>query len=52
MIYAKPELCWEQMCQIRIGLLNNLDVSIYAKTEFTWEQMHEIRLELLKDSMF
>jgi len=34
------------MFQIRIGLENNLDVSIYAKSEFNDEQMFEIRLDL------
>ena len=41
---------WEQMYQIRIGLKDNLDVSIYAKKEYNWEQMQEIRLKLLKES--
>ena len=33
--------------QIRLGLENNVDVSIYAKPEYTWEQMNEIRYGLV-----
>ena len=38
------------MREIRIGLLDNLDVSIFANPEYTWEEMKEIRLELLEES--
>ena len=34
------------MIEIRLGLEENLDVSVYAKTEFDWCQMREIRLGL------
>ena len=34
------------MVEIRLGLRENLDVSIYAKEYFTWKQMNEIRLGL------
>ena len=37
------------MNKIRLGLIENLDVSIYAKREFDWEEMEEIRLKLLKN---
>ena len=37
------------MWQIRLGLEDNLDVSIYAKSKFNWEQMREIRLGLFFD---
>lgn len=36
------------MKQIRLGLEDNLDVSIYAKTKFTWFKMEGIRKNLLK----
>ena len=35
------------MQQIKLGLEDNLDVSIYAKTDFDEYQMFEIRLGLL-----
>ena len=38
-----------QMQQIRLGLENNLDVSIYAKSELWETEMQIIRLELLKN---
>lgn len=34
------------MRQIRIGLEDDLDVSIYAKSEFSANQMEEIRYSL------
>ena len=34
------------MEEIRLGLEENLDVSIYAKKEFVWFQMKEIREKL------
>ena len=37
------------MEQIRLGLKQNLDISVYAKTDFDEEQMHEIRIELLQE---
>jgi len=36
-------------CQIRLGLEQNLDVSIYAKDCFDWLQMKQIRYDLEKD---
>ena len=42
-IYADQKLNNDQMEQIRLGLLDNLDVSIYTKHEFTWTEMEEIR---------
>ena len=45
-IYAKMYFNSKQMCQIRYGLEENLDVSIYAKEEFNWKQMYEIRIGL------
>ena len=38
------------MEQIRLGLEDNLDVSIYAKTEISDEQMEQIREKLFKKS--
>ena len=38
------------MEQIRLGLKDNLDISIYAKSEIPWQEMKEIRLKLLKES--
>jgi len=35
-IYAKKEIEFLQMEQIRKGLKANLDVSIYAKSDFNW----------------
>ena len=43
-VYAKPELSWKQMEEIRLGLADGLDVSVYAKPELSWKQMEEIRL--------
>ena len=37
------------MCQIILGLEQNLDVSIYAKDCFDWLQMKQIRYGLEKD---
>ena len=34
------------MKQIRLGLIDNLDVSIYAKINFDWKQMREIKYGL------
>ena len=39
-----------QKTQIRLGLKENLDVSIYAKPEFHSSQMREIKEKLLKES--
>ena len=36
------------MSQIRLGLKNNLDVSIYAKPEMLWGEMEYFRLNLLE----
>ena len=38
------------MNQIRLGLEENLNVSIYAKTELSAKQMGQIRLKLQKES--
>ena len=38
------------MEQIRLGLKDNLDVSVYANPEFDWDQMKQIRLKMLKES--
>ena len=40
------------MEQIRLGLKEDLDVSIYAKSEYSWEQMKKIRKRLLKKNKF
>ena len=45
-IYAKMYFDSKQMCQIRYGLKENLDISIYAKEEFNYLQMYEIRIGL------
>ena len=45
-MYAKEDFNWLQMEEIRLGLEENLDVSIYAKKEFVWFQMKEIREKL------
>ena len=36
----------KQKVQIKLGLEENLDVSIYAKSEFDSEKMREIRFSL------
>ena len=38
----------EQKEQIKLGLENNVDVSIYTNPKFDWKQMKQIRLELEK----
>ena len=38
------------MEEIRLGLKNNLDVSLYANSEISWQEMKEIRLKLQKES--
>ena len=38
------------MEEIRLGLEENIDVSIYAKPEFDWTKMRKIRLKLLEES--
>ena len=38
------------MQEIRIGLQENLDVSIYANSEYSWNEMRQIRLKLEKES--
>ena len=48
--YAKPEFDGDQMWQIRLGLEDNLNVSIYAKTEYKWDKMEKIREKLLEES--
>ena len=35
-----------QMYQIRLGLKENLDLSIYSKKKLDWQQMKEVRLGL------
>lgn len=45
--YAKPEFCFDQMLQIRLGLEDGLDVSVYAKPEFNVRQMKKIRMDLM-----
>ena len=37
----------DQKEQIKLGLENNVDVSIYANPKFNWRQMREIRYGLL-----
>jgi hypothetical protein len=39
------------MIEIRLGLKQNLDVSIYAKPEFTWFQMDQISYELALEKL-
>ena len=46
---AKKEFDWMQMRKIRLGLIDNLDVSIYANPETPWKEMEQIRLKLLKE---
>ena len=36
----------DQICQIRLGLVDNLDVSQYAKPEISAKQMRQIREKL------
>ena len=38
----------EQKEQIKLGLENNVNVSIYTNPKFDWKQMKQIRLELEK----
>jgi hypothetical protein len=38
------------MDEIKLGLKDNLDVSLYAKPEYSWKQMNEKRKILLKES--
>ena len=38
-----------QMEQIRLGLKDNLDVSVYANSEYSWKKMKNIREEILKE---
>ena len=40
----------DQKKQIRLGLEDNLDVSVYAKPEYSSKEMRDIRLELLEES--
>jgi hypothetical protein len=44
--YINPEFDHEQLLQIRLGLVEDRDVSIFAKPEFNWMQMKMIRLGL------
>ena len=37
------------MQQIRLGLEEDLNVSIYAKSEYSWNEMYAIRERLLKE---
>ena len=39
-----------QMKQVRLGLKDNLDVSLYAEPDLSDEQMREIRLKIQKES--
>ena len=39
-----------QMKQVRLGLKDNLDVSLYTEPDLSDEQMREIRLKLQKES--
>ena len=39
------------MKQIRLGLKDNLDVSLYAEPDLSDEQMREIRLKLKKENI-
>ena len=38
----------EQKEQIKLGIENNVNVSIYTNPKFDWKQMKQIRLELEK----
>ena len=49
-IYAKPEYNWEQMNEIRFGLLNNVNVSEYANSKYSWQEMRKIRIKLVEKS--
>ena len=42
-MYANPNFDQDQMCLIRDGIKQGLDVSIYAKPEFASSQMYQIR---------
>ena len=37
------------MRTIRLGLIDNLDVSIYANPKTSWQEMEQIRLKSLKE---
>ena len=45
----KPEYTWQQMCQIRSGLEQGIDVSIYSNPKFDFKQMRTIRFGLEKN---
>lgn len=46
-IYANPIFTYEQMKEIRYGLMEGLDVSVYADPKYSWQQMKVIKLGLL-----
>ena len=39
------------MYQIKLGLEQNIDVSIYANSKIDWKQMEEIRKRLEKEKL-
>ena len=45
-LQEKYGLDYNQICQIRLGLEKNLNISVYAKPEFNSDQMEQIRLGL------
>ena len=45
-LYAKKEYSFQQMRQLRLGLISNIDISQYANNKLTEEEMKEIRLRL------
>ena len=45
-VYANPDFNPSQMYEIRLGLLNKVDVLIYANQELDEEQMKAIREKL------
>ena len=49
-VYAKEYFNQLQMKEIRLGLEDNLEVSIYAKKEYSWQEMYQTREKLLKES--
>ncbi len=45
-VYANMEYNWQQMREIRLGMVARTDVSKYSNSLYTWQQMREIRLGL------
>ena len=48
--YAKKEFDWQQMENIREGLINKIDVDSYLNPELTWREMKEIKDKLIAES--